>query len=195
MESAAATHLARAPWNSCGSTFSLYRACLFSIFIRIDIAQLFRPALHIHPLSYLARRGGRVAEGARLEDAAVGVCLSFHLENRRTDGLAQSPQVGGWCRPPEFPCIFPGHQGSSWRDEFATDCLHRHLVGRRRDSASGARVGPPKPRDCAGFWARALVDPNRRPRVPGLEDAGFGVCLCCQVGRFGFARDSPAESS
>ena len=84
--------------------FQATRSCLFSIFVRIDIAQLFHPVLHIHPLSYLARRGGRVAEGARLEGAAVGVCLSFHLENRQTDGLAQSPQVGGWWRPPGFPC-------------------------------------------------------------------------------------------
>jgi streptogramin lyase len=27
-----------------------------------------------------------------------------------------------------FPCIFPANQGSAPRDEFATDCAHRHSV-------------------------------------------------------------------
>ena len=40
-----------------------------------------------------------------------------------------------------------------------------------------------------GRWARA--HPNRRPRVPRLEDAAVDVRLCGQVGRFGFVLDSP----
>ena len=50
--------------------------------------------------------------------------------------------------------------------------------------------GPPKPRVFAGFWVRALVKADRRRLIRGLEEAAFGVCLCCEVGRFGFARDS-----
>ncbi len=42
-----------------------------------------------------------------------------------------------------------------------------------------------------GFGRRALVYPNRRLRVAGLEVAAARVFLCCQVGRFGFAPDSP----
>jgi hypothetical protein len=91
----------------------------------------------------------------------------------------------------KFPCIFPGHQGFILRDEFATDCSLRQLVGGFGDCEAATRLGPPKPRGSAGFWARALVDPNRRPWVSGLEDAAGGVCLCCEVGRFGFALNSP----
>ena len=40
-----------------------------------------------------------------------------------------------------------------------------------------------------------IAYPNRRLRVPGLEDAAARVCLCCQVGRFGFAADSPTETA
>jgi hypothetical protein len=93
----------------------------------------------------------------------------------------------------KFPCIFPGHQGTGHRDEFATDWIHRQLVGGFGDCEAATRLGPPKPRGSAGFWARALVDPNRRPRVPGLEGAAVAVCLWCQVGRFGLALDSPSE--
>ncbi len=50
-----------------------------------------------------------------------------------------------------------------------------------------AREIPAIPR---GFGRRALVYPNRRRRVPGLEVAAAPVFLCCQVGRFGFAPDS-----
>jgi hypothetical protein len=39
--------------------------------------------------------------------------------------------------------------------------------------------------------ARAGLNSNRRLRVSGLDEAAVGVCLCCQVGRFGFASDSP----
>ena len=91
----------------------------------------------------------------------------------------------------EFPCSFPIDQGTDYRDEFATDCFHRHLVCGRGDFRRAARVRPEKPRAFAGFWARAGAKPNRRLRVPCLEDAAVGVCLCCQVGRFGFAPASP----
>jgi hypothetical protein len=102
-----------------------------------------------------------------------------------TDGPTEKPVSR------QIPCIFPVDQRIGSRDEFAPDCLHRQLVCGCRDFAAGVRRGPPEPRDCAGFWERALVDLNRRLRVPGLEDAAVGVCLCCQVGRFGFAFDSP----
>jgi hypothetical protein len=54
--------------------------------------------------------------------------------------------------------------------------------------------GPPKPRVFAGFWARALADPNRRMRVAGWDGDAGRVCLCSQVGRFGFAFDSPRST-
>ena len=37
----------------------------------------------------------------------------------------------------------------------------------------------------------ALANPNRRLRVPGADGAAASVFLYCQVGRFGFASDSP----
>jgi len=90
----------------------------------------------------------------------------------------------------KFPCNFPDHQGSSWRDEFAADCVHRQLVCGCRDFAAETRIEPRNPVVSAGFRATGLAKPNRRRRVSGLEDAAVGVCLCCEVGRFGFARGS-----
>ena len=37
------------------------------------------------------------------------------------------------------PCIFPAHQGSRARDEFAPDCLHRHGVRDSGESVPGVR--------------------------------------------------------
>lgn len=91
----------------------------------------------------------------------------------------------------EIPCIFPVDQGYGLRDEFATDWFLRHSVCGVGDSATKALGGSGSSREFAGFWARALANPNRRPRVLGLEDGAARVCLCCQVRRFGFARDSP----
>ena len=98
-------------------------------------------------------------------------------------GRATSPTAD--IRFAVFPCIFPVDQGFAHRDEFATDCPHRHLVCVVGDGDAGTRVGRPKPRGCAGFWARALAKPNRRLCVTGLECAAVGICLCCQVRRFG----------
>ena len=50
---------------------------------------------------------------------------------------------------------------------------------------------PGKSRDSVGFWARGFAHPHRRLRVPRLKEAAAHVFLCCQVGRFGFALDSP----
>jgi len=91
----------------------------------------------------------------------------------------------------EFPCSFPIDQGTDYRDEFATDWFHRQLVCGCRDFAAGTRVEPRNPGVSAGFRAAGLANPNRRLRVSGMEDAAAGLCLCCQVGRFGFAPDSP----
>ena len=93
----------------------------------------------------------------------------------------------------EIPCIFPVDQGYGLRDEFATDWFLRHSVREFRDLRGRSAGRAQEPRGFAGFWARALANPNRRLRVPGLEDAAVGVCLCCQVGRFGFALDSPQQ--
>jgi hypothetical protein len=68
----------------------------------------------------------------------------------------------------KFPCIFPGHQGFIWRDEFATDWFHRHLVRGRGDFRRASRVRPRNARDSAGLGRSALAHPNRRRRVPGL---------------------------
>ena len=149
------------------------------------IAAPWRPALPPRN-SLLLERGSLFA----LANSLFLVAGNSSLTPRSGSKISAHPPPGG----PDFreiPCIFPAYQGIGRGDEFAPDCFHRQLVGRRRDSAPGARSGSPKPRDCAGFWARALVDPNRRPRVPGLEDAAVGTCLCCQVRRFGFASDSP----
>jgi hypothetical protein len=126
------------------------------------------------------------------------LCRGFPCS--RTQGTSRydpekRPHRDGW--PAEqpgsrrIPCIFPADQGSRPRDGFAPDCLHRQLVGGFGDCEAGAHCGPPKPRIFAGFWARALLNPNQRLRVSGLEGAAVGVCLCCQVRRFGFATDSP----
>ena len=95
----------------------------------------------------------------------------------------------------KFPCIFPIEQGSAPGDAFATDWILRHSVCVRGDAAAWSAIHPPKLRGFAGFWGSALANPNRRLRVPGLEGAAVGVCLCCQVGRFGFAPDSPQRGA
>jgi hypothetical protein len=85
---------------------------------------------------------------------------------------------------------FPCRSGKASRDEFAPDCLHRHLVCWCRDfphASSVAREIPAIPR---GFGGWALAHPNRRRRVRGLEGAAARVFLCWQIGRFGFAFDS-----
>ena len=46
-----------------------------------------------------------------------------------------------------------------------------------------------------GLGDRARTQPDRRPRVWGQGDAAVRVCLCCQVGRFGFAFDSPERTA
>jgi hypothetical protein len=91
----------------------------------------------------------------------------------------------------KFPCIFPVEQGSAPGDEFATDWFHRHSVCGRGDFRRASRDGPGNLRDSAGLGRSVLADPNRRLWVPGLEDASARVFLCCRVGRFGFAFDSP----
>jgi hypothetical protein len=95
----------------------------------------------------------------------------------------------------EFPCTFPGHQGTSWRDEFATDCVHRHLVHCFGDGEAGARVGPQNPVVPRGFG----LDPGE----PEPETAGSGLgrrrsrCLSLLRGwpvRFRF-RFAPAKGA
>jgi hypothetical protein len=93
----------------------------------------------------------------------------------------------------KFPCIFPIEQGSAPGDEFAPNWFHRHLVCSRGDFRCAARVRPRNSRDSAGIGRWARVHPNRRLRVPGLEDAAVGVRLCCLVGRFGFALPNHPE--
>ena len=72
-----------------------------------------------------------------------------------------------------FPCNFPAEQGIQRRDEFARDCLHRHLVCFGRDFPRASRDGPRKSRDSAGFWAKTLARSQRRrsneaPGLPGV---------------------------
>ena len=57
--------------------------------------------------------------------------------------------------PPDFgvfPCIFPANQGSAPRDEFATDCTHRHSVCCCRDYPPSSKIRSGNSRDSAGFW-------------------------------------------
>ena len=44
-----------------------------------------------------------------------------------------------------------------------------------------------------GLGGQALACPNRRLRVPAPKNAAARAFLCCQVGRFGFALDSPQQ--
>ena len=135
--------------------------------------------------SLLLERGSLFA----LANSLFLVAGNSSLTPRSGSKISAHPPPGG----PDFreiPCIFPAYQGIGRGDEFALDCPHRQLVGVSGDGDTVARVGPPKPRGCAGFGVRALAEPNRRLRVPDPEDAAVGVCLCCRVGRFGFAPDS-----
>ncbi len=87
----------------------------------------------------------------------------------------------------KFPCIFPDHQGYSWRDEFATDCFHRHLV-------SGLQRRP--------VWIQA--SPEKFPRfrgVLGVEgrrirtgDCGFRAQGELQPALFSVARLGGSDS-
>ena len=79
--------------------------------------------------------------------------------------------------------------GEEYR-KFESDS-HRHLACVFVDLASGGRGGRQKLRSFEGFCEGSLWKPKRRRRVVGLEDAPASVRLCCQVGRFGFALDSP----
>jgi hypothetical protein len=45
-----------------------------------------------------------------------------------------------------------------------------------------------------GLGGNPLPNPNRRPLASSLEGAAGRVVLCCEVRRFGFARDSPRLS-
>jgi len=67
-----------------------------------------------------------------------------------------------------FPCIFPADQGSRPRDEFATDCTHRHSVRSSRDLRGWSAVHPPKTP-----WFRGVL--GERPGEPEPETAGSGL--------------------
>lgn len=70
----------------------------------------------------------------------------------------------------EIPCIFPVDQGIRRRDEFARDCLHRHIGCVTGDFSARARAGgedPAIPRGFAGSVRRARAIGDRGlPRVP-----------------------------
>jgi hypothetical protein len=94
-----------------------------------------------------------------------------------------------------FPCIFPVDQGNVSRDEFAPDCLHRHLVCRCRDFPRALRNCLRNLRDSAGSWplGPGRSEPETAGSGPGIQR---GPCLSLlAIGRFGFAADSPTESS
>jgi hypothetical protein len=66
-----------------------------------------------------------------------------------------------------FPYIFPANQGFRLRDEFATDCTHRHLVCGCGDFPRALGHSLRNPRDSAGSWPPS-------PRVSEPETAGSG---------------------
>ena len=70
-----------------------------------------------------------------------------------------------------------------------------HALPKPCQTALRNASGPPKTRVFAGFWGMALANPNRRLRVPGADNTAARVFLCCQVGRFGFAFDSPEPTA
>ncbi len=117
--------------------------------------------------------------------------LREHAGQDRVNG----PRRRIWSRPEgwfhAFPCIFPVDQGFRPQRR-VRDRLRPpppSLPTQRLFGKSARRPG--KSRDSAGFWARGFAHPNRRLRVPSPKEAAARVFLCCQVGRFGFALDSP----
>jgi hypothetical protein len=84
----------------------------------------------------------------------------------KSDPITEAASLG----PPEigvFPCILPANQGSAPRDEFATDCTHRHLVCRCGDFPRALGHSLRNPRDAAGSWPPG-------PRVSEPETSGSG---------------------
>ncbi len=73
---------------------------------------------------------------------------------------------------------------------FESDLL-RHLVRGCGDCAPDAHPSREIPAIPRGFARATRAHPNRRLGVSGLDGAPTCVFLCCQVGRFAFAPDSP----
>jgi hypothetical protein len=71
-----------------------------------------------------------------------------------------------------FPCIFPGHQGFIWRDEFATDCVHRHFVSGMQRLPACIEDWPEKIPRFRGPWPF-------RPGASEPETAGSGAKVSC----------------
>ncbi len=151
-----------------------------------------RPGIVI--LRPLARRGGRVAEGAPLL-REYGV---KPIEGSNPS-LSASPGGTGAVAVSEFSGEMAERlKARAWRARVpqkgtvgsnpTLSATQSAVAETSRPHPGTAREIPAIPR---GFGRRALVYPHRRLRVPGLEVAAARVFLCGQVGRFGFAPDSP----
>ena len=94
-----------------------------------------------------------------------------------------------------FPCIFPAHQGSRPRDEFAPDCLHRHLVCCCRDFPSAAGSSPRNSRDSAGFWPSSPDAPEPETSGARRSSGPADRFLRRRSGRFGSQMQFHASQS
>ena len=88
----------------------------------------------------------------------------------------------------------PVEQGPH-RDRFAPDCPLRQPVCRCGDYATAAGMERKIRRDSAGVWQRAPAYPKRRRGFWAERQPSGAVVLCAEVGRFGFASDSPVTTA
>jgi len=90
----------------------------------------------------------------------------------------------------ELSCTFPIDQGTagelSSRETAPTAIWSPHA----ETLASCLGAVPENSAIPRGVGDQAVAHPNRRRRIRGRDDASGCVCLCWQVGRFGFALDS-----
>ncbi len=91
------------------------------------------------------------------------------------------------------PCIFPADQGFRQKRR-VRDRLHApplSLLLQRLPART--RAQPEKSPRFRGSWPSSPRVSEPESASSGPESAAARICLCCQVGRFGFALDSPRQ--
>ena len=120
----------------------------------------------------------------------LGESVGWTLSRRRIREAGPAEEARFWA----ISLYFPRRSGISTPEtsslQTASTAIQSAAAETRR-----ARCGAPReisaiPR---GLGCRALAHPNRRLRVRGREVGADRVRLRCQIGRFGFARDSPTS--
>ncbi len=131
---------------------------------------------------------GTVREVRAIPRGFGGRALAHPNRRRRVRGLEGAAarvflcwQVGRFGFAPDSP----------WRTESSNSTCSATQSAAAETSRPHPGTAREIPAIARGFGRRALVYPNRRLRVAGLEVAAARVFLWCQVGRFGFAPDSP----